>query len=96
MTPTETGPWKCYHCGYVAQNHNDAIAHFGEDGDVVPLCLADPGEIGEHMKDVARRLRAGLDAYNDTDDIDDDMIAAVGEAATLFEQLRVIRPGGTE
>ncbi|AXQ69459.1 hypothetical protein HOU02_gp266 [Caulobacter phage CcrBL9] len=33
------GPWKCFHCGYVAETIRDGLDHFGYDETEAPACL---------------------------------------------------------
>lgn len=34
-----TSVWRCYHCGFVATNDEEALDHFGYNSTVKPKCL---------------------------------------------------------
>jgi hypothetical protein len=57
-----SGPWACFHCGFITGNEADAKAHFGDRDDEEPLCLTwhdldSDGRVSEYQS-MSRELNA--------------------------------------
>lgn len=81
--PGTEGPWKCYHCGFLATTSEEGLLHFGECEDTEPLCLdkrmheqlaalATPPDdatdgLREDVRNVVRTLSTVLSIIEDND-----------------------------
>lgn len=98
------GPWKCFHCGFLAETREEAEQHFGKTEDEAATCLASLSA-SNAMRDALIRCGRAVGAHLD-DEVSDEFLllvpqeveakiaALAGQGTTLDRQTveRVLEP----